>query len=344
MVTPRRPGRPGRHTHPNAGPRAPAESFTSDMKTTPLVVAVLGIALTLTACSGDGDASTESGATGDTTTSVAQDAPEVDRDPQGELPPITFGEDGIPTMEAIDSDPPTAISVTTLEAGDGETVSAGDYITVNYAGFLWTDGTQFDSSFSTGTPASFGLNQVVDGWKYGLVDTKVGDRVQIVIPPEFGYGDQESGTIPANSTLVFVVDILNTVHVTTDALGDATASDATLPDGLSIEGELGTEPTVTFAEGAAEPTEASVVMLAEGTGPAITATDTVFYHAVGGYWGEQPTSSWAYTYQAVAGGGGAETIGVPVGSRLLLLYPADEATGTPAQALVVDILGATPSE
>ncbi len=314
------------------------------MKTTPLIAAILGIALTMTACSGDGDASTESEATGDATISISDEAPEVDRDPQGELPTITFGDDGIPTMEAIDSDPPTSISVKTLEAGDGETVSAGAYITVNYAGFLWTDGTEFDSSFSYGTPASFGLNQVVDGWKYGLVDTKVGDRVQIVIPPEYGYGDQESGTIPANSTLVFVIDIISTVDVTTDALADATATDATLPEGLSIEGELGAEPTVTFAEGAAEPTEASVVMLAEGTGAAITATDTVFYHAVGGYWGEEPTSSWGYTYQAVSGGGGDETTGVPVGSRLLLLYPADETSGTPAQALVIDILGATPSE
>ena len=315
---------------------------------TPVLLALSAL-LALAGCSTptatpESSPSASGSASAESTTGAPGTPPTVDRDPQGDLPTITFDGAGIPTMETTPTDPPADISVKTLKAGDGDEVAEGAYVKVNYAGFLWSDGSQFDSSYDRGESTSFSLNQVVDGWKYGLVDTKVGDRVQIVIPPEFGYGDQESGTIPANSTLVFVIDIISTVDVSTDALADATSTDATLPEGLSIEGELGAEPTVTFAEGAAEPTEASVVVLAEGTGPVITATDTVFYHAVGGYWGEQPTSSWEYSYQAVAAGGGEETTGVPVGSRLLLLYPADETSGTPAQALVIDILGATPSE
>lgn len=308
-----------------------------------LSAAVLGLVLALAGCTAPVDSSSQA-ATATASADVASDAPEVDRDPQGELPTVTFSDAGIPSLEIVEADPPTVISVKTLTAGEGAVVGSGDYVTVNYAGFLWSDGTQFDSSYDTGESAGFSLNGVVDGWKYGLADTRVGDRLLVVVPPDYGYGDEDSGTIPGGSTLVFVVDILDTLAVTTDALTAATPIESTFPEGLSITGNLGEEPTMTFAEGSSAPTDEVVTVLSEGAGATITDTDTVLYHAIAAYWGGEVSSSWTESYQQVSSGGGTATVGQRVGSRILLVYPADEENSTEAQVLVVDILAVVPAE
>ena len=77
----------------------------------------------------------------------------------------------------------------------------------HYTGWL-LDGTQFDSSWDRGASSSFSLDEVITGWKQGLAGHAVGSQVLLVVPPDLGYGDKDSGKIPANSTLVFVVDIL----------------------------------------------------------------------------------------------------------------------------------------
>jgi len=309
-----------------------------------LPTAVLALALALTGCTATVDTSSQPSESVSASADTALDAPEVDRDPQGKLPAITFSSKGIPTMAKVASDAPTVISVKTLTAGDGTVVVAGDYVKVDYAGFLWSEGTQFDSSYDTGEPSSFSLNQVVDGWKYGLAGTKVGDRVLVVIPPDYGYGDEETDSVPAGSTLVFVVDILDTTTVTTEALTSATTTQATLPAGVTVTGELGQEPTLTFTADAAKPTKEEAIVIAEGTGAAITETDALLYHVVSGEWGGETSSSWSSSYQQVDSGGGAATVGKRVGSRLLLVYPADDANGTAAQAFVIDILAAIPAE
>ncbi|SHJ26855.1 FKBP-type peptidyl-prolyl cis-trans isomerase [Tessaracoccus bendigoensis DSM 12906] len=317
------------------------------MKLKALAIGTLALILPLTACSGNGDdAATGSSASASASASASGEAtaaPTVDRDPAGDLPTITFGDDGLPTMATIEADPPTEISVKTLTEGDGETVGDGAHVTVNYAGFLWSDGSQFDSSYG-GEEASFTLAQVVPGWRYGLVGTKVGDRVQVVVPPEYGYGDNETEAIPAGSTLVFVIDIIDVLNINTDALNDATATDAAIPEGLTIEGEIGAEPTMTFADGAAAPTEVETIVLAEGTGAAVTDTDTLVYHVTGSDWGGESSTTWPDQFQQVSSGGGEQTVGTKVGSRILLVYPADEASGTGAQVLVLDLLAVIPAE
>lgn len=300
------------------------------------------LSFSLAACSDDDAASSSASSSasaqaGDTGTTAA---PTVDRDPSGELPEVTFT-DGKPTMSAISADPPTSISVKTLTGGDGDTVQPGAYVSVNYAGFLWSDGTQFDSSYDRGQSTTFSLNQVVDGWKYGLEGTKVGDQVLVVVPPEFGYGDTDSGSIPGGSTLVFVVDVLGSVSPTNDALSGATATGAELPAGITVTGDLGAEPTVTFDDGAAAPTETQTVVLAEGTGAPIADTDTFVFNGVVGNWGDANTqSTWPDSYQSA--GGVPELSGVKVGSRVLLIYPGDEASGTSATAMVIDIVASIP--
>jgi peptidylprolyl isomerase len=81
---------------------------------------------------------------------------------------------------------------------------------VHYSGFLWNEGTQFDSSWENGQPAEFEVAEgsLISGFVKALVGQKVGSQVVAIIPPSEGYGDQGNDSIPANSTLVFVVDIL----------------------------------------------------------------------------------------------------------------------------------------
>lgn len=128
--------------------------------------------------------------------------------PEG-VPAVTLAENGEPSIEAVDGEAPTELVVAPTIEGEGEEVEEGDYVFVQYSGWLW-DGTSFDSSWSRGTPFSLeaGAGQVIEGWDTGLLGQKVGSQVVMVIPPELGYGDQDNGTIPPGSTLVFVVDIL----------------------------------------------------------------------------------------------------------------------------------------
>ncbi len=87
--------------------------------------------------------------------------------------------------------------------------AAGDTVSVNYIGTL-QNGTKFDSSYDRGQPISFvlGAGQVIQGWDEGIVGMKVGDKKHLVISPEKGYGSQAVGPIPANSTLIFDIELV----------------------------------------------------------------------------------------------------------------------------------------
>jgi FKBP-type peptidyl-prolyl cis-trans isomerase len=96
-----------------------------------------------------------------------------------------------------------------LTEGTGATATSGSIAVVHYTGWL-PDGTEFDSS-RRGQPFRFpvGGGQVIQGWDEGVAGMKVGGRRQLVIPPALGYGNREmGGVIPANSTLVFDVELL----------------------------------------------------------------------------------------------------------------------------------------
>ncbi len=124
------------------------------------------------------------------------------------LPTVTLAEDGEPSITPATGDAPTSLVVQPLIKGAGAPVEAGQAVTVNYSGWLW-DGTPFDSSWgATKFTTTIGAGQVIQGWDQGLVGQTVGSQVLLVVPAELGYGDRETGSIPAGSTLVFVVDIL----------------------------------------------------------------------------------------------------------------------------------------
>lgn len=97
--------------------------------------------------------------------------------------------------------------------GSLRTAQVGDVVSVNYTGRL-EDGTVFDSNvdpqFGHVEPFVFplGIGQVIKGWDEGIVGMKVGEKKTLVVPPEKGYGENAVGPIPANSTLIFDVEVL----------------------------------------------------------------------------------------------------------------------------------------
>ncbi len=97
-----------------------------------------------------------------------------------------------------------------LVQGNGTEAVDGKMVTVHYTGTL-TDGTKFDSSVDRGTPFNFqlGIGQVIKGWDQGVKGMKVGGKRKLTIPPSLGYGPRAIGPIPANSTLIFEVELLD---------------------------------------------------------------------------------------------------------------------------------------
>jgi len=112
----------------------------------------------------------------------------------------------------------TGLKIQDEVVGTGTIAVAGNSVTVNYTG-TFTNGKAFDSNvdpaFSHVQPFSFvlGAGNVIQGWDEGVAGMKVGGKRKLTIPPELGYGSQDNGPIPANSTLIFEVELLGVKSV-----------------------------------------------------------------------------------------------------------------------------------
>ena len=125
-----------------------------------------------------------------------------------DLPKISLDDKGKPSLDLNGYQPKGGLVVQPLIKGKGAKVGQHQSVSANYTGWLASDGKQFDSSWDRGQASDFSLDQVVKGWQQGLAGQTVGSQVLLVIPPDLGYGSQQQQKIPANSTLIFVVDIL----------------------------------------------------------------------------------------------------------------------------------------
>lgn len=175
-------------------------SITGQMLRSPLSVIggllILMTSVLLTGCSTDGGAPANS------------PMGTVNQTDEGVVMPQVSGEKGnAPEISAPTGNPPLELVKEDIFLGDGATATADSTLTVHYTLMAWSTGEVVESSW-VGSPATFGLNQVITGWQEGIPGMKVGGRRLLVIPPDMGYGAAGGGPIGPNETLIFVVDLL----------------------------------------------------------------------------------------------------------------------------------------
>jgi len=91
--------------------------------------------------------------------------------------------------------------------GQGAHPAITDTVTIHYAGRL-VDGTEFDSSYTRGEPATFPLSGLIPAWQIAVPEMGVGDTIEIVSPADAAYGPQGQGPIPGGATLLFTIELL----------------------------------------------------------------------------------------------------------------------------------------
>jgi FKBP-type peptidyl-prolyl cis-trans isomerase len=103
-----------------------------------------------------------------------------------------------------------------LKEGKGKSPQATDNVQVHYKGTL-LDGTEFDSSYARNQPATFPVNGVIQGWQEVLPLMKPGSKWKVVVPPELGYGSTPRPGIPAESLLIFEIELNSIAAAKPDA-------------------------------------------------------------------------------------------------------------------------------
>lgn len=153
----------------------------------------------------------------------------------GEAPQILWID---PDGSGPQSDAPLLRSITRL--GSGPNSSAGQRLLVDYSGTL-TDGTPFDSSLNEGRrpfELTLGAGRVIKGWDLGLQGLPLGSQVELIIPPSLAYGERERPSIPANSTLLFDVDLRADLRLPEAFLRDVVWPDLFNADYSQLNAEL----------------------------------------------------------------------------------------------------------
>lgn len=120
---------------------------------------------------------------------------------------VTANAGEAPTITAPTGDAPTDLIAQDVIVGSGAEVVATSTLTLHYTLMKWSDGSILESSWSSGTPSTFQLSGLIQGWQQGLPGVKVGGRRLLVIPPALGYGPM-AGHPLEKDTLIFAVDII----------------------------------------------------------------------------------------------------------------------------------------
>jgi hypothetical protein len=101
------------------------------------------------------------------------------------------------------------VGIYVVEEGQGPYPQPSSHVVIRYHGML-RDGSVFDSSFERGETADFSLSNLIRGWQIALPKVRAGSKVKLIIPPDLGYGSQARPKIPANSTLIFDIELITT--------------------------------------------------------------------------------------------------------------------------------------
>jgi peptidylprolyl isomerase len=125
------------------------------------------------------------------------------------LPTVSDNAGAKPTISKPEGAAPTTLITKDIIEGSGPAAAATSTMTVHYTLLTWSKGEVVESSWDSGSPATFPLANVIAGWQQGIPGMKVGGRRLLVIPSDLGYGAQGAGeAIGPNETLVFVVDVI----------------------------------------------------------------------------------------------------------------------------------------
>ena len=277
-----------------------------------------------------------------------------------------------PTVTVPKKSPSTNLVISTPIKGAGAALKTGNSALANIAIYKWTGATNtlIDTSFGTkaGGPQVIPSQMGLSGLATALKGAKLGSRVVAVLPPKYGYGTsgQSQLGISGSDTLIWVIDLLQQFPP-----GDAASGTAVSHGGGSL-------PTVTTKPGQAPvitipkhspPAKLSVTTLIKGTGPKTATGETLVVQYVGANWrtGQVFGSSWPSTQSPVGNPYSVELggkilagwndglVGIPVGSRVMLVIPPALGYGpiggqpsagilkTDTLVFVVDILAIQPA-
>lgn len=182
------------------------------MKTIFSTLTSLALILSLTACGGN---KAEGRSNNDSESNAVEETTPDDGTASSNVPapsqPVPTGISHEPYTPADESDfleLEDGVKMYFIEKGDGPIPSGSNQILKAHYHAMLEDGTVFESSFDRGIPLQFPLGGVIKGWQTGLMNTPVGSKIKLIIPPEAGFGSQTKPGIPANSTLVYDVHLL----------------------------------------------------------------------------------------------------------------------------------------
>ncbi|MEU1013614.1 FKBP-type peptidyl-prolyl cis-trans isomerase [Streptomyces sp. NPDC005890] len=297
-----------------------------------LLAAVPAGLVTLAGCGDDKSDTSKAGASPSPSVSSVPPPKIVD----GPLPAVTagtkFGEK--PTVAKGPGEPSKDLAVKTLIAGSGRTIAENDFIRADYLGQIWSTAKVFDNSYDRKRPLVMQLakGSIIDGWLYALAGKKTGSRVQIAVPPTWGYGKEGNAQagIKGTDTLVFVIDLIDSFNSKSSAKGQQVPqTDAALPKvGTNTDGQV---PKVTIPR-ADPPKKLVSEYVLEGDGPEVKADQAVLCQFQGLVWeggktfqrtyGSGRLSQFGLEQMQRAVKGLAEGLtGKKVGSRVLIVIP-----------------------
>ncbi|MER7407131.1 FKBP-type peptidyl-prolyl cis-trans isomerase [Streptomyces sp. NPDC000070] len=257
----------------------------------------------------------------------------------GPLPAVTAGTkfDEKPTVAKGSGEPSKQLAVKTLVAGSGKAIAENDFVVANYLGQVWNTAKVFDNSYDRKARLAIQLAQgkIIDGWRYALAGKKAGSRVEMAVPPTWGYGSQGNpqAGIKGTDTLVFVVDVQDTFNAKSSAKGkEVPQGNADLPKvGTNTDGKA---PSIEVPKSAA-PKKLVAEYVLEGDGEEVAADDSVLVQYKGVLWdgGKEFDSSYAskqlvsFSLQQVVKGWAQGLTGKKAGSRVLIVIPPELGYG-----------------